>query len=284
MVLATSDAAFFSEVSSEQRQALIQWVQLGGRIVLSVGSRGADFAAADSPWSVLLPGTFQAVEPLRDRAGLENYTKAELPFNDPQFQRNRPVVTRLKNIRGEVLVDELGASTARPLVVRSAVGLGLVAFVGLDLDHPSLQNWKGRSRLLAALVARADREGEHAEREAHRGVTHLGYDDLIGQLRETFESGRTRPLEWRREQLKGLLAMLTDHEDAFVTALKDDLGRPVMEAFGADIGVSRLHIKHILKHFESWSKPTRVNPGMLSLPGKGEIIHEPLGVALIISP
>ena len=110
------------------------------------------------------------------------------------------------------------------------------------------------------------------------------YAQLIAQLRQTFESGRTRSMAWRRDQLKGLLAMLTDHEEAFVAALKEDLGRPVMEAFAADVGLPRLHIKHVLRHFESWAKPTRVNPGLLWLPGKGEIIHEPLGVALVISP
>jgi hypothetical protein len=119
---------------------------------------------------------------------------------------------------------------------------------------------------------------------ASDGPTASSYADLIAKLRHTFESGRTRSMAWRRDQLKGLLAMLTDHEEAFVAALKEDLGRPVMEAFGADIGVPRQHIKHMLGHFESWAKPTRVNPGLVWLPGKGEIIHEPVGVALVISP
>ena len=110
------------------------------------------------------------------------------------------------------------------------------------------------------------------------------YAELVGELRETFDSGRTRPVEWRRQQLRGLLAMMKDHEDAFVAALAEDLGRPLAEAFAADIGVSRLHIKHLLKHFERWMEPTRMFPGLLSLPGSAQIIHEPLGVALIISP
>jgi aldehyde dehydrogenase (NAD+) len=110
------------------------------------------------------------------------------------------------------------------------------------------------------------------------------YGELIDHLRQTFESGRTRSLTWRREQLKALLAMLTEHEDEFVAALREDLGRHVMEAMAADVGVSRVHIQHLLRHFESWSKPTRVGPGLLSLPAKAEIIHEPLGVALVIAP
>jgi aldehyde dehydrogenase (NAD+) len=116
------------------------------------------------------------------------------------------------------------------------------------------------------------------------GTPGAAYAELIGHLRTTFESGRTRSVTWRREQLKALLAMLTEHEADFVAALREDLGRHPVEAMVADIGVSRLHIKYLLSHFESWSKPTKVGPGLLSLPGKAQIIHEPLGVALIIAP
>src|SRR5207249_4203503 len=129
-----------------------QWVQLGGRMVMCVGARGAEIAADGSPWAPLVPGTFVEVDYLRERSGLEGFTKVELPFDAPFFQRNRPAVTRLKNVRGEVLIEEASSSAGRPLVVHAAVGLGQVTFVGLDLDHPALKDWKGRPRLLAALI------------------------------------------------------------------------------------------------------------------------------------
>ena len=120
--------------------------------------------------------------------------------------------------------------------------------------------------------------------ELPRNAQSSAYDELIGGLRSTFASGRTRPLTWRKAQIEGLLAMLSEHESEFIDALAEDLGRPTMEAFGADIGVSRLHMRHTLRHLESWAKPTKVFPGLLSLPGSAEIVHEPLGVALVISP
>jgi hypothetical protein len=187
LLLATSDPAFLSAMTAEQKEAIVQWVLLGGRIVLCVGAQGAEIAATTSSFLPLIPGEFVEVEPLRDRAGLENFTKTELPFNDPFFQRNRPLVTRLKNVRGEVLLDEQGSSSGRPLVVRSPAGLGLVNWIGIDLDHPALKDWKGRTRLLAPVVARPDAEHDQDEREAHRGVAHLGYLDLIGQLRSALD-------------------------------------------------------------------------------------------------
>ena len=110
------------------------------------------------------------------------------------------------------------------------------------------------------------------------------YGELVDNVRAVFRSGRTRPAEWRRGQLEALLALLTEHEAELVEAIQSDLGRPVAEAFVADIGHARLQIKHVLKHFESWMKPKRMSAGFLSQPASAEQIHEPLGVCLIIAP
>jgi hypothetical protein len=185
LVLPTSDAAFMSEINDEQRQAIVQWVLLGGRIILCVGSRGAEVASSESAWAKLIPGELVEVDALRDRSGLENFTKSELPFDDPSFQRNRPLVTRLKNVRGEVLLDEGSSSAGKPLVVHAAAGLGQVVFVGLDLDHPSLKSWKGRTRMVAALLQQGS-EQQQPDRGAS-GIRQLGYDDLVGQLRAALD-------------------------------------------------------------------------------------------------
>lgn len=110
------------------------------------------------------------------------------------------------------------------------------------------------------------------------------FAELVASVRSTFDDGRTRPMAWRRRQLESMLRMLKEHESDFVDAIQADLGRPVMEAFGADIGHARLQIRHTLKHFERWARPTKVSPGLLSAPATAEIMHEPLGVALVIAP
>ena len=48
--------------------------------------------------------------------------------------------------------------------------------------------------------------------------------ELVAGLRKTFDSGRTRPLAWRREQLKALLAFTRENSDRLVKALQADLG------------------------------------------------------------
>jgi hypothetical protein len=187
LFLATSDERFLEELSPAQQQAIVQWVFLGGRIVLCGGVRGADIAASGSPWSALIPGEFVEVDALRDRSGLESYTKTELPFDDPLFQRNRPQVTRLKNIRGEVVLDEVSSGAGRPLAVQAPAGFGQVTFVAIDLDHPSLIDWKGRTRLVASLLSLGAATHEQNERQTHGGISQLGYTDLVGQLRAALD-------------------------------------------------------------------------------------------------
>ncbi|MEX2292620.1 MAG: aldehyde dehydrogenase family protein [Acidimicrobiales bacterium] len=103
-------------------------------------------------------------------------------------------------------------------------------------------------------------------------------------LRAAFESGRTRPLAWRQDQLAALRRMMVEGEDEFVEALRSDLGRPTMEAFAADIGHTKAELRHIAKHVERWMKPTKVRVPMTVAPAKAWRQPEPLGVALIISP
>ncbi|MCX7620245.1 MAG: aldehyde dehydrogenase family protein [Acidimicrobiales bacterium] len=110
------------------------------------------------------------------------------------------------------------------------------------------------------------------------------YGELISGLRSAFRSGRTRPYEWRRAQLEGLLRMLDENEDELVRAVQGDLGRPEIEAFSADVGTVRVEIKHTLKHFASWMKPRKVSLPVTTMPGKGRVVPEPLGVALVIAP
>ena len=107
---------------------------------------------------------------------------------------------------------------------------------------------------------------------------------LTKSLRATFDSGRTRPLAWRKEQLAGLRRMMVEGEDKLLQALRVDLGRPKVEAFAADIGHTKQELRHMAKHVERWMKPTRVRMPVTVAPAKGWIVPEPLGVVLVIAP
>jgi len=107
---------------------------------------------------------------------------------------------------------------------------------------------------------------------------------LVESLRDTFRSGLTRPLAWRREQLQSLDRLLSDNGDLIAAALFEDLGKPDTEAYLTEIGFLSTEIRHTLKHLNSWAKPQRVIAPVVLQPGSAKLVPEPLGVVLIIAP
>ncbi|MCR6487432.1 aldehyde dehydrogenase family protein [Amycolatopsis sp. OK19-0408] len=108
--------------------------------------------------------------------------------------------------------------------------------------------------------------------------------DVVSRLRKTFSAGVTKPLEWRRNQLNALKAMLTEQADDFLAALHTDLGKNAAEARSAELTFVVNEIDHTLAHLAEWVAPEpRPLPETLR-PGAGRVVREPLGVALVIGP
>ncbi|MFL1379304.1 aldehyde dehydrogenase family protein [Nocardiopsis protaetiae] len=107
---------------------------------------------------------------------------------------------------------------------------------------------------------------------------------LVRGLRSAFASGRTKPVGWRRAQLKQLRALLVEERPALEKALKSDLGKSPVESHTTEIGFVINEIDHTLKHLASWLRPRRVSVPMALAPAKARTVREPLGTVLIISP
>ncbi|MBX3125220.1 MAG: aldehyde dehydrogenase family protein [Polyangiaceae bacterium] len=106
----------------------------------------------------------------------------------------------------------------------------------------------------------------------------------VSRVRETFDSGITRPLDWRERELRQLQRMVEDNEEEFLEALHKDLGKCRMEGVIAETGFIVNEIKLTLKNLRKWAKPERVKVPVAVMPGKAYIVREPLGPVLIISP
>jgi aldehyde dehydrogenase (NAD+) len=105
----------------------------------------------------------------------------------------------------------------------------------------------------------------------------------VSELRRHFETGRTRPLRWRLEQLEALERFLHNHEAEFQQAAREDLGRPALET-SMEIQFTRAELRFAIQHLPTWVKPQRVRTNLFNLPGRSTIFWEPLGVVLLISP
>jgi len=108
--------------------------------------------------------------------------------------------------------------------------------------------------------------------------------DRVATLRARFESGKTRPLAWRREQLGALEQLVSRGADELLHALQLDLRKPVLEAWGADVGYVKADVKLARKQLAKWMRPERVATPIHLRPAKSQIVREPLGVVLIIAP
>ncbi len=108
--------------------------------------------------------------------------------------------------------------------------------------------------------------------------------NLVASLRGAFDSGRTRPIEWRRDQLHRLKAVLEKREGDLLDALASDLGKPRLEGWATEIGVVINEIEHALRHLAGWMKPERVWTPIAQRPGRASIHREPKGVVLVIAP
>jgi aldehyde dehydrogenase (NAD+) len=108
--------------------------------------------------------------------------------------------------------------------------------------------------------------------------------DLVDRLRRTFTSGHTRPIEWRRQQLTRLRALVIECEPELTAALAADLGKPAIEAFVTELAFTRSEIDTALANLERWAAPRPVRVPWKQKPGRARIVPEPLGVVLVIAP
>ncbi|WP_160050692.1 MULTISPECIES: aldehyde dehydrogenase family protein [unclassified Nocardiopsis] len=106
----------------------------------------------------------------------------------------------------------------------------------------------------------------------------------VARLRAAFASGRTKPLAWRRAQLRALRRLLTEERAALEDSLRTDLGKSPVEAHTTEIGFVVNEIDHTLRHLSSWLRPRRVPVPVSLAPARARLVREPLGTVLIISP
>ena len=104
----------------------------------------------------------------------------------------------------------------------------------------------------------------------------------VRRLRQTFATGRTRSVEWRKGQLRALERLMTENETAIADALDKDLGRSPFEAWLADVASTAGEATFAAKNVGKWMKRRHRLLEMSQLPGRGWVEHEPYGTVLII--
>lgn len=177
LVVTAADENPLAAATPQRRDALLEWVQLGGKLVLSAGDSAEELFSSASPWSGVFVGRLTGRSPLATDAGLKNFAGEAIELTPP------PQVWQINAPRATVLLSESGTGGDRPLIVAYPIGLGRVSLVLVDLTKPPLSQWSGRGRMWARIISSETLASEPEAVRSGGRMTHLGYRDLAGQLR-----------------------------------------------------------------------------------------------------
>ncbi|KAI1288963.1 Aldehyde dehydrogenase [Mortierella claussenii] len=105
---------------------------------------------------------------------------------------------------------------------------------------------------------------------------------IVQELRATFLSGLTKPLAYRKEQLKGLHNLVVENEAALFEATYRDMRKPPTEVILGELGPLRQECIDAIKHLDEWAAPTRPKLPLIYKMDTVHIRKDPLGTVLII--
>ncbi|KAM3960337.1 aldehyde dehydrogenase, dimeric NADP-preferring-like isoform 2-T2 [Aphomia sociella] len=106
--------------------------------------------------------------------------------------------------------------------------------------------------------------------------------ETVQRVRDAFNQGVTRPIEWRRKQLKSLLRMYEENKQAMIDVLKQDLRRSKTEAILLEYDYLVNDLVNTLHHLDDWMQPEKPSKGMVNILDDVVIYNDPYGVVLVI--
>lgn len=107
-------------------------------------------------------------------------------------------------------------------------------------------------------------------------------EEIVKQLRNTFDSGKTRSLDYRKKQLKALGRFLNENQDKIIAALESDLRKSKTESILTEIDIVAGEIKEAVQHVKEWDKPIKPTKALANILDSVYIINDPYGVVLVI--
>uniref|UniRef100_A0A670KM27 Aldehyde dehydrogenase n=1 Tax=Podarcis muralis TaxID=64176 RepID=A0A670KM27_PODMU len=104
----------------------------------------------------------------------------------------------------------------------------------------------------------------------------------VDRARAAFNTGKTRPLEFRIQQLLALKKMIKEKEKEIAAALMADLHKNELNAFSYEIMGALGEIALMVDKLPEWAAPQYVEKTIMTMTDETYIHREPLGVVLVI--
>jgi len=147
IVITTSSNKFVEqllEMNEARRDALLDWVRRGGRLVLSVG-RNQQSVAKWLEKVPLVDGNLQSIIARPSLPNLQMWCSADPRQKQPLRHIEIVRVQPGSNMHGLVYEDPVaGDLETRPILWQSSCGLGRVLLVAFDLDSAGFSEWDGQ--------------------------------------------------------------------------------------------------------------------------------------------
>ncbi|CAG8574884.1 5957_t:CDS:2 [Paraglomus brasilianum] len=105
---------------------------------------------------------------------------------------------------------------------------------------------------------------------------------IVEDLRKTFRSNVTKPLSYRKAQLKQLYLLLDENENLIFDAVHKDGRKPRAEAWLGETVITKEEIVEVLKNLDNWAASEYVKVGMGHMLNSCHVRKEPVGTVLII--
>lgn len=104
----------------------------------------------------------------------------------------------------------------------------------------------------------------------------------VQRVRDAFQTGRSRPLRFRLQQLEALRRMVQEREKDILAAIASDLCKSELNAYSQEVITILGEIDLVLEKLPEWvtAKPAQKN--LLTMLDEAYVQPEPLGVVLII--
>ena len=110
----------------------------------------------------------------------------------------------------------------------------------------------------------------------------MNLGQIVTRVRAAYNTGKTRDVTFRKEQLRSMKKMLDENESLLEEALIKDLRKPKFETVLAEIEVVRNDIRGSLQDIGHWVKDEPASKSVAILFDTPFVHHEPFGVALVI--
>ncbi|NPD45194.1 MULTISPECIES: aldehyde dehydrogenase [unclassified Lentimicrobium] len=110
----------------------------------------------------------------------------------------------------------------------------------------------------------------------------MNYQEIIKSQQDFFNSNATKPLHFRKEQLKKFQSVLKSNEALLYKAIFKDFKKSEFETYATELGMIYEELIHHLKNIKLWSTKKYISTNLANFLGSSYIMPEPLGNVLVI--